>query len=84
MEANDTLERLDHDQLNECLKLYDITEAAVQDLPTRSSWYPEDYLQYCKVCCRLADQVDLSLRDLDRALWAKSWRNDLRKLVEGL
>ncbi len=61
-----------------------LTKAAVQGLPTRSSWYPEDYLQYCEVCRRLADRMDLSLRDLDRALWAKSWRDDLRELVQGL
>ena len=60
-----------------------LTKAAVQDLPTRSSWSPEDYLQYCEVCRRLADRMDLSLRDLDRALWAKSWRDDLRALVQG-
>ncbi len=60
-----------------------LTEAAVHGLPTRSSWHPEDYLQYCEVCRRLADQMNLSLRDLDRAVWAKSWRDDLRELVQG-
>lgn len=40
-----------------------------------------DYLQYCRACSHLADQMSLSLRDLDRALWAKSWEDSLLDLI---
>jgi len=41
----------------------------------------EAYLQYCRVCGTLAQQRGLSLRDLDRVLWAKSWEDGLLRLL---
>lgn len=42
------------------------------------------YLQYCQVCRALAAQHGLALRDLDRALWAKSWEDDLLALIDNI
>ena len=56
--------------------------ASAKGLPERYPATPDEYLDYCQVCGRLAERVGMSLRDLDRALWAKSWRDDLRELVE--
>lgn len=50
---------------------------AVEPMPPH---YPQDaaaYVQYCKACSHLANGASLSLRNLDRALWAKSWEEDL-------
>jgi thermostable 8-oxoguanine DNA glycosylase len=55
--------------------------ASVQGLPEDYPATPDEYLDYCRVCRQLAERVGMSLRNLDRALWAKSWRDDLRKLV---
>ena len=43
-----------------------------------------EYLQYCLACKDLAQRVDLSLRDLDRALWAKDWEEDLLVLTRDM
>jgi thermostable 8-oxoguanine DNA glycosylase len=55
--------------------------ASLQGLPEHYPATPDEYLDYCGVCRRLAGRVGMRLRDLDRALWAKSWRDDLRELV---
>ena len=39
------------------------------------------YLEYCEACKDLADQFGMSLRELDHALWGKSWEEDLNELV---
>lgn len=57
--------------------------AAVEGLPNRYPQSTEQYLDYCEVCGRLAERAGLSLRDLDRALWAKSWEDDLSELTDG-
>ena len=42
----------------------------------------EDYFKYLKVCKKVREREGmLTLRDFDRATWAKSWHKDLRKLV---
>lgn len=54
------------------------------DVPGLPSQYPvttAEYLQYCLACKNLAQRVGLSLRDLDRALWTRSWENGLRALT---
>ena len=56
--------------------------ASVQGLPQRYPATPDEYLDYCRVCRRLAEHVGMSLRDPNRALWAKSWRDDRRELVQ--
>jgi len=61
-----------------------LKEAAVSDLPPRYPQSAQEYLQYCRACHHFADRMALSLRDLDRALWAKSWEDDLQTLIEGL
>ena len=58
-----------------------LREEAIDDLPERYPQEVEEYLQYCRACQRLAVERSLSLRDLDRALWAKSWEDDLLKLI---
>ncbi|MCI0644962.1 MAG: hypothetical protein L0346_08795, partial [Chloroflexi bacterium] len=58
-----------------------LQQEEAEGLPGRWPQTAEDYLQYCLVCRRLAAQANLSLRELDRALWAKSWENDLRQFV---
>lgn len=59
-----------------------LKRARVDGLPDYSPTSPEDYLRYCQVCKRLAVEKEMSLRDLDRALWAKSWEDDLRRLID--
>ena len=54
---------------------------SVDELPTRYPWQPQEYLAYCQVCRALAQKRGISLRDLDRALWARSWEQDLLKLI---
>jgi hypothetical protein len=55
--------------------------ASLQGLPEHYPVTSDEYLDYCRVCRQLAEWVGMSLRDLDRALWAKSWRDGLHKLV---
>ncbi len=55
---------------------------SVEGLPARYPGTSEKYLQYCQACRALADKKGLSLRDLDRALWAKSWEDDLLDLID--
>ena len=55
-----------------------------EDLPNHYPQNISEYLQYCDVCRHRADQQKLSLRDFDRFLWAKSWEDDLYKLIKGL
>jgi len=59
-----------------------LQQASVEGLPARYPMSAGEYLQYCQVCRLLAAQAGLSLRNLDRALWAKSWEDDLLALVE--
>jgi thermostable 8-oxoguanine DNA glycosylase len=64
-------------------RAWDVLErASLQGLPENYPATPDEYLDYCRVCRRLAERVGMSLRNLDRALWAKSWRDDLCKLVQ--
>ncbi len=53
----------------------------VEGLPPCYPWTPQQYIQYCQACRALADKKGLSLRDLDRALWTKSWEDDLLDLI---
>jgi hypothetical protein len=57
--------------------------SAVEGLPAHYPHNVDQYLQYCAACRFLAGQAGLSLRDLDRALWAKSWEADLLALIGG-
>ena len=41
-------------------------------------------MQYCQACKRLAVLQNLSLRDLDRALWGRSWEKGVRAFCEEL
>lgn len=61
-----------------------LQQRSIEGLPERFPKTPTKYLQYCSVCRSLADQSELTLRELDRVLWAKSWENGLLDLVEGL
>jgi thermostable 8-oxoguanine DNA glycosylase len=61
-----------------------LKQASVEGLPERPPRYAQSYLQYCEACRRFADRMGLSLRDLDRALWAKNWEDDLLELCKGL
>ena len=54
---------------------------SVADLPERYPQSSADYLEYCSACRQFAERMGLSLRNLDRALWAKSWEDDLLDLV---
>jgi hypothetical protein len=64
-------------------RAWDVLEgASLQGLPEHYPVTPDEYLNYCRVCRQLAERVGMSLRNLDRALWAKSWRDDLRELVQ--
>ena len=59
----------------------------LSDMGVVGQAYPHDeqgYVCYCRVCRALADRLGVSLRDLDRALWAKSWQEDLRALIESI
>ncbi len=44
----------------------------VTGLPVQKPNTVDAYLHYCQVCCMFAAEHNLSLRDLDRALWAKN------------
>lgn len=55
----------------------------VDGLPSSIPATPTAYVQYCRACKDLAQKEDISLRDLDRALWARSWEDDLHDLIEG-
>jgi hypothetical protein len=55
---------------------------AVKDLPSRKPETAAAYVQYCRACRDFADQMGLTLRDLDRAAWAKSWDDDLKDLTD--
>lgn len=56
----------------------------VPELPFRYPITTTEYLQYCAACRDLAQQLDLSLREMDRVLWAKDWEDDLLRLTQGL
>lgn len=58
-----------------------LQQIAVEGLPRRFPASVRGYLQYCDTCRSLAEQTGFSLRDLDRALWARSWENDLLELA---
>jgi len=58
--------------------------AVAEGMPGLPDAFPEtapEYLQYCDACQAFAERVGLSLRDLDRALWARSWEKDLQELI---
>jgi len=56
----------------------------VPGLPSRYPATTTEYLQYCLACKHFAQRVDLSLRDLDRALWARDWEDDLLRLTRDM
>ena len=60
-----------------------IVEMAPDNLPARRPMTAAEYVQYCAACVDLAKRLGLLLRDLDRALWARSWEDDLHALVDG-
>ncbi|HOK55786.1 MAG TPA: hypothetical protein PLF90_00455 [bacterium] len=47
------------------------------DEPCPKSFTPDHYIKYLKVCRKLAKELDVYLRTLDRALWiaSKNYRN---------
>ena len=53
-------------------------------LPPRQPVTTAEYLQYCLASKELAQRMGLSLRDLDRALWAKDWEDDLLRLTRNM
>ncbi|OQB27228.1 MAG: hypothetical protein BWY10_01521 [Chloroflexi bacterium ADurb.Bin180] len=58
--------------------------AVAEGMPGLPDAFPEtapEYLQYRDACQAFAERVGLSLRDLDRALWARSWEKDLQELI---
>ena len=58
--------------------------AVAEGMPGLPDAFPEtapEYLQYRDACQAFAERVGLSLRDLDRALWARSWEKDLQALI---
>jgi hypothetical protein len=59
-----------------------LEQEKVEGLPKGFPMSPEEYIQYCQACRRFAEQMGLSLRDLDRALWAKNWEDDLLVLID--
>ena len=59
-----------------------LTSCKVAGLPRSIPATPAAYVQYCEACIGLAEKVGISLRDLDRALWARSWEDDLKDLIE--
>jgi thermostable 8-oxoguanine DNA glycosylase len=54
-----------------------LREVSTETLPSRYPQDSGDYLQYCQVCRDLANEAGLSLRNLDRGLWAKNWEDNL-------
>ena len=54
----------------------------VEGLPASWPSKPDKYVQYCRACRRLTDEPGLSLRDLDRVLWGRSWEMGLLELLE--
>lgn len=56
----------------------------VPDLPSRHPTTTMEYLQYCLACKEFARRMGLSLRKLDRALWAKDWKDDLLELTRDM
>lgn len=61
-----------------------LKECEAEGLPPRYPWTSQEYVQYCLACKLLAEQVGLSLRDLDRALWGRSWEKGALEFCEGL
>ena len=55
-----------------------------EGLPPSYPYHAEGYLAYCFACRSLARASGISLRDLDRALWAKSWEEDLILFVKDI
>jgi hypothetical protein len=56
----------------------------LEGLPASIPTTPAAYVRYCEACGRFAAKGGVSLRDLDQALWARSWEKDLRVLIEGM
>lgn len=61
-----------------------LQDIGVTGLPSRQPASVDAYLQYCQVCRTFASEHKLSLRDLDRALWAKSWEDGVLALIKTL
>lgn len=58
-----------------------LQELGVHGLPVKPPHNAPTYLRYFQVCQELAQRLNLSLRDVDRALWARSWEKDLLGLI---
>ena len=52
-----------------------------EGLPSRYPYDARECVAYCSACRSLAQSMEISLRDLDRALWARSWEGDLCAFV---
>ena len=61
-----------------------LSRSKVEGLPGSIPSTPAAYVRYCEACIDLADRQGISLRDLDRALWARSWEDDLEHLIAGM
>lgn len=57
------------------------TRLSIAGLPLRHPQNRRTYLQYCRACRDFAQRLGISLRDLDRALWASDWESDLLELI---
>lgn len=53
----------------------------IPDLPKRVPGTASEYVQYCWACKAFAQHMGVSLRDLDRVLWAKNWEDELLDLT---
>ena len=61
-----------------------LADCDLEGLPGATPTTPESYVRYCEACARFAAREGVSLRDLDRDLWGRSWENDLNDLIEGM
>lgn len=60
-----------------------LVQASVDGLPGCWPRTAAHYVQYCRACRDFARAMGLSLRELDQALWAKDWEDDLLGLIGG-
>lgn len=61
-----------------------LSTCKIDGLPGSIPATPTAYVQYCEACLDLAQKQGISLRVLDRALWARNWEDDLKDLIEGM
>jgi len=61
-----------------------LCDCELEGLPRSIPTTPASYVRYCEACTRFAATRGISLRELDRALWARSWEDDLKGLIEGM